>query len=631
MGGLSIVLVSPPLCEPAVPNLAIELLASIARRHGHHAATLHAALQQPTLFRDDLIHGMGAQACFSPAYFDFEVNNYIEDIVDAIYYDFSQRDRVIHDVRESIVEKFFFGVLEAERCLNRILDLIPHRECDVIAFSIGFDSQKLPAAALAKRLRLRGEEATIVVGGTGTDDEMGAALLERFPEFDLVVQGEAEQSWPSLLHALSKSDDVSSIPGCVYRDNSGIVSVPESPPNRTFFEIGVPDYGDFLHQRAMGPYTNSQLCLLVETSRGCWWGKKHHCTFCGIKSVDFEYRSREAQDAVSVLIELYDRYQPDLLYCTDAIVPAGYHVTAWQALAEARQEGRDWRIFYETKSNMKRKEIARMAAAGITRVQPGIESLSTNNLKLMNKGTTALQQISYLKWAHAYGVTVNYGLISGMPGESVADLDEMANRTVLLRHLPPPADVNRLALHRFSPHFIDPARYGIENVRPFRTQELIFQCGSEQTKRLCYQLDFTVPDQCCDEYEEARDRLVRQVLIWREAYLAGAGLWIRPESNVRVIGRNSSALALDIAVITDSVEVLVLDECAEVRAPQRIAADHRLPMDAVLRALDNLVEQGLVLVENGYALTLALPPDLDPVSDADWRSEHCISLPLIKS
>jgi ribosomal peptide maturation radical SAM protein 1 len=630
MSGLSIMLVSPPLCEPAVPNLAIELLASIARRHGHRAATLHAALQQPMLFRDDMIHGMGAQACFSPAYFNLEINSYAEEVVDAIYYDFSQRDRVISDARESIVEKFFFGFLEAERCLDRILELIPHREYDIIAFSVGFDSQKLPAAALAKRLRIRGEEATIVVGGTGTDDEMGAALLERFPEFDLVVQGEADQSWPRLLQHLSKRDDISSVPGCVYRANSAVVSVPESPPSQEFLESGVPDYAAFLHQHSTSRYANSQLCLLVETSRGCWWGKKHHCTFCGIKSVDFEYRSREAQGAVNVLTELYDRYQPDLLYCTDAIVPASYHATAWQELAEARQQGRDWRIFYETKSNMKRKEIARMAAAGITRVQPGIESLSTNSLKLMNKGANALQQISYLKWAHAYGVTVNYGLISGMPGESAADLDEMASRTDLLRHLPPPADVNRLALHRFSPHFRDPTLYGIENVRPFRTQELIFQCDSERVKRLCYQLDFTVADQCSDEYEQARDRLVQQVLIWREDFLAGAGLWIRPESNVRVIGRNSSALALDIEVITDPVEVLVLDECAELRAPRRIAADHQLPIDSVLRALDRLVERGLVLVENGYALTLAIPPDLDPLTDADWSSEDRITLPLIK-
>lgn len=628
---LSIVLVSPPLCEPGVPNAAIEQLAVLARGRGHRVTTLHGALLQTRHFRDDLIHGLGAQACFTPLYFDLDASVYAEEVVDAIYEDFAQRDRVKADSRETIIDKFFFGVFEAERTVERVLDQIP-LGCDVIGLSIGFDSQKLPAAVLARRLRARGETATIVAGGTGTDDVMGPALLERFPELDLVLQGEADESWPLLLDRLSvvgrsgDGDGLGDVPGLVHRRAGAIVSVQERPPTTAFFDVRVPDYGAFIEQRSRSEHNRGKLCLLVETSRGCWWGKKHHCTFCGIRSVDEEYRHRDPADAARVLVELYDRYRPDLLYCTDAIVPATYHATAWPALHRARADGRDWLIFYETKSNLKRRELARMAAAGILRVQPGIESFSTRCLEAMDKGATGIQQLSYVKWAHAYGVAVSYGIISGMPPERPEDLREMAALAAKLWHLPPPADVNRLALHRFSPHFRDPGAYGIEDVRPFRTQHLIYRCERPLLDRLCYQLDFRVPAHQSDEHERARDELVDAVEAWRQAFLAGAGLWIRSEGDIRVVGRSRSAVDLEVEVIEDPTEVLVLDGCAERRSVPRLATAGGMPIDALWAGVRRLEERGLVVVEGDEALALPIDPDVDATRDADWSERQLIPL-----
>jgi len=600
--------------------LAIEELAARARRAGHHAECLHAALLQPKYFRDDLIHGIGAQACFTPLYFDLDPDVFVERLVDAVYADFARRDRVRADAREDIVDKFFFGVIEAERCVERMLAAVPPGKYDVIGLSVGFDSQKLAAATLARRLRERGETTTIVVGGTGTDEVMGPALLERFAEFDLVLQGEADESWPMLLSRLAAGQDTSDVPGLVYRADGAVVTVPETPMSRAFTEVRVPDYHSFIAQRAASDYARGQLCLLIETSRGCWWGRKHHCTFCGIRSVDHEYRVREPEDAAAMFTELYDLYQPDMLYCTDAIVATTYQDTVWPALREARRAGRNWRIFYETKSNVRRRDIARMASAGILRVQPGIESFSTKCLALMDKGTTALQQISFLKWAHAYGVTVNYGIISGMPGETPDDLREMARLATRLHHLPPPADVNRLALHRFSPHIRDPEGWGVTDVRPFHTQRMIYQCSSPLLDRLCYQLDFTVPGQQTDEYEQARDELVEALERWREAYLAGCGLWIRAEGALRIVGRSQSAQDLDVEVIDDPVAVLILDGCAERRSLTRLAESSGVDAERVVRTAASLVDRGLLVLEGSQALSLPIVPDLDADHDAHWSA-----------
>jgi radical SAM superfamily enzyme YgiQ (UPF0313 family) len=39
--------------------------------------------------------------------------------------------------------------------------------------------------------------------------------------------------------------------------------------------------------------------LLFEASRGCWWGAKHHCTFCGLNGLSMTFRSKSADRAYS--------------------------------------------------------------------------------------------------------------------------------------------------------------------------------------------------------------------------------------------------------------------------------------------------------------------------------------------
>ena len=34
--------------------------------------------------------------------------------------------------------------------------------------------------------------------------------------------------------------------------------------------------------------------LPVEGSRGCWWGQRQHCVFCGIDEETLKYRHKEA-------------------------------------------------------------------------------------------------------------------------------------------------------------------------------------------------------------------------------------------------------------------------------------------------------------------------------------------------
>jgi ribosomal peptide maturation radical SAM protein 1 len=602
----SVLLIAPPLTEPQMPNLAIELLAGQARDLGYDTEVLHGALVQPRFFRDAMIHGIGSPGCFSPLYFGLDPVEHAEQLTVSIKADFEVRDRITHDRWDELIDKFLFGIGEAERCVQDILAAIPERRFGVIGFSIGFDAQKMPAAAIAKALRARGEDAIFVAGGTGTDGPMGAALLEQFPEFDLVLQGEADDSWPRLLTRLAAGEEPHDVPGCVFRRETSLIEVPEGPVSDTFLRHPVVDYSSFVAQKERSPYRKRKLAVLLETSRGCWWGQKHHCTFCGIKNVDDRYRSRRPEDTVASIIKLYDTYKPDLVYCTDSIAPLNYIAEVWPALAAARGEGRKWTIFYETKSNLRRKNIQAMAAAGVTTVQPGIESFSTPSLGLMDKGAAGLQQIAFLKWAFAYKIAVSYGIITGMPGETAEDLRGITRKCEKLSHLAPPAEVSRLVLHRFSPHFANPDGFGLEDVRPFDVQRVIYRCPDERLRRLCYQLNFTVHNQG-EEFEAARDELVATVERWRKQHDRGSRLSIVSGGRQPVVIRNTAAGGVDVAVITDPVESMLLDACAEVSSLSRIAHLGETPAEAIASAAARLESRGLLLTERGSALSLPVP------------------------
>jgi hypothetical protein len=52
-------------------------------------------------------------------------------------------------------------------------------------------------------------------------------------------------------------------------------------------------------------------------------------------------------------------------------------------MAGYRRKGYDFKIHYETKSNLKKHQVRAMSDAGIKSIQPGIESISNTILKLM--------------------------------------------------------------------------------------------------------------------------------------------------------------------------------------------------------------------------------------------------------
>ncbi len=140
----------------------------------------------------------------------------------------------------------------------------------------------------------------------------------------------------------------------------------------------MPDFDDYFRDRPEQRRRPAVIAdLLFETSRGCWWGAKSHCTFCGLNGGTMAFRSKVAARAVR-----RDRAPGRAL--------AGRHVEAVDNILDmkyfdsccrrSRGSGLPGPMFYEVKANLKRQHVAAAGARRRHRIQPGIESLSDHVL-----------------------------------------------------------------------------------------------------------------------------------------------------------------------------------------------------------------------------------------------------------
>ena len=65
----------------------------------------------------------------------------------------------------------------------------------------------------------------------------------------------------------------------------------------------VPDFDEYFYARKRGGYEYHEdaqgVLLPIETARGCWWGVKNHCTFCGLNRAGMEFRSKRVDDVMT--------------------------------------------------------------------------------------------------------------------------------------------------------------------------------------------------------------------------------------------------------------------------------------------------------------------------------------------
>jgi len=376
----------------------------------------------------------------------------------------------------------------APQFLTWALTAIDWGQYKVVGFTSTFD-QNVASLTMAKLIKDLYPDVTIVFGGANYDGEMGMEYFRAFPFIDHVVVGEGEEVFPRLVRYLLEGK-VGAVPsGVTYREGTAIAFTPNQQLFSDFANTGPPDYDDYYHLLAeLGEAAQGlDRILLYEGSRGCWWGEKHHCTFCGLNAQSMKFRAKSAEQVAREMAHLSSRYDTARFRLVDNIIDLKYVENLFGRFAT---DHCDLDVFIETKSNLQKAQIRTLAAGGVKCMQPGLESLSLNQLQAMDKGVTPMQNIICLKWSAYYHIAISWNILLGFPGETNEDYRRQIDLIPSLFHLHPPEATGKFWLQRFSPYYTKPHEYGIRITGPWAAYEYVYDARQVDVKKIAYDFEY---------------------------------------------------------------------------------------------------------------------------------------------
>ena len=482
--------------------------------------------------------------------------------------------------------------------------------------AIGFTStfeQNVAALGMARRIKEAYPSAVTIFGGANFDGEMGPEYVRACPWIDYAVIGEGDESLPALIGQIAQGISGVNLPGVVSRVNGVVALGKPASPIRNMDGLPDPDYDDYFaalarlgRERLLG---KASPVLLIETARGCWWGQKYHCTFCGLNAESMAFRSKSADRVLAELGRLADRYSILNFEAVDNIMDMKYLEKLCGPLGDAHY---DYWIFYEVKGNLTRSQLKTMARAGIKTIQPGIESLSTHMLKLMRKGATMLMNVRLLKWAQYYGIRVGWNVLMGFPGETIADYETQQRLLPLLFHLPPPAGCSPIWLERFSPYYSDPS-FPVHDVEPRRAYRSIYPEDRIDLRKIAYFFDYEADDVVPPKIRTALAEVVAE---WKARWSKSsrpALVYQRAPSWLKI---TDSRTGVRQVCTLNGYEAAVYEFCGETDCPSSkvsawLKAEHKVELDIVEveKMLLRFRDMGLMIEEEGRFLSLGLPAD----------------------
>ncbi|MDZ4186439.1 MAG: radical SAM protein [Desulfuromonadales bacterium] len=287
---------------------------------------------------------------------------------------------------------------------GEIVPAVLSRAPRIIAFSINYRHQLLPAFELAGMLRRALPSAILVAGGgmiTSWQRVLSAGEIH-LPLFDHLIFGPGEEPLARL--AGGGAHDYLLI-------GTEIAFSPD------FSELPLHDY---LSPRPVLP---------IATSRGCYWGK---CRFCPEAAAPTHpYRSGAAVGFPDRLLALAARTGVRDFHLTDNAIP----VPTLKALADRQAELHDirWHGFVRfERALLDPALVAGLAKSGCTLLQLGLESGSQAVLEQMDKGTKLTEAAQILESLRVAGIASYVYVMTGIPGETAADA--ALTRRFLLDH-----------------------------------------------------------------------------------------------------------------------------------------------------------------------------------------------------
>jgi ribosomal peptide maturation radical SAM protein 1 len=473
----------------------------------------------------------------------------------------------------------------------------------VIGFSVVFQ-QTLASIALAKALKLRHPHIPIMMGGATFEDDIAGEIMKGCPEVDYVHCGDADETLAVAIRRLYSGQSMAGMPGMMWRNQDRVAYAGRAPNLADMNRTPVPDFDEYFYARKEGGYHDYDqgqgVLLPIETARGCWWGVKNHCTFCGLNRAGMEFRAKGVENVVQQLDELSRRYGILDFNAIDNIIAPEYIDELFSRLGEANT---DIRIHYEVRPSLSRAQLKQMRKGGLFSIQPGVESFSTHILKLMRKHTTGVRNLELIKWSTYYGINNLYNILLRFPGETMEDYRAQCEVMAKIHHFQAPWAVAKARADRGSPMYTEPETQSVSRLVPSACYDYLFPKDRFDLNRVSYYFEHEMGDTL---QENEYDEIFEAVEVWQHRWQRGPRPYLRYRKAWATIliedGRNGSPRTTTYA---DDYANLY-EYCADARSRMDLGAkfDDAGWVDA---ALEEFVENDLMVHLDNRYLSLALP------------------------
>jgi ribosomal peptide maturation radical SAM protein 1 len=462
-------LVVPPFARIENSSLALHILQACARQTGHTVGVFYANLAMAEWIQEEIYRKISENGVLGETIFARQAHG--EGITE-----FFKRETLKECIVEAASLKEY--IPEIERSLDKwiaaLMNEVLRNNYKVIGFTTSFEQVNASIAMINYAKQIHPELITIM-GGANCHDVLAEGMLLLSANTDYVFSGESEIVFPEFLEEIKTG----------ILPKSRIIQEKICDLNK----IPVPDYSEYIQQlRFFLPKyeLTKNYNLVYETSRGCWWGKKHRCNFCGTYGVT-EYREKNPKKVIQDINQLTRSNNLKRISMADSILPSDYMKSLFPSLAK---DVPDLNIFYDLKTNTTFEQLLIMREAGMQRVLAGIESLSSSLLKRMNKGVLARQNIAFLRNCISLGINCYWDFLYGFPNDIEEDYRAMQPLLPFILHLHPPGRYNPIYITRFSPYYDCPEKFGINKIKPSLNYLLWFPLDKVNKIASCFEGDY---------------------------------------------------------------------------------------------------------------------------------------------
>jgi len=244
------------------------------------------------------------------------------------------------------------------------------------------------------------------------------------PLVDIVVYGEGEKTFVTLLDAIKAGKELAGIPGVGYKDEKGIhlnteaeLTDLEEVPELPFHLIKMEKYITSVEKKGITRYFE------IHSSRGC----PYNCGFCQNSVHNNRWRRKSVEKIIDELKFLVNNYGIDGITWEDEMFSLNKNRIK-QICESIISEGLKVRLRAGFRvdhfSKLDDETIELMKKAGFIHFGFGVESGSSRILKYISKDITLEQINEVIAKVKKHGFLATYNFMSGFPSETKEEMQE---------------------------------------------------------------------------------------------------------------------------------------------------------------------------------------------------------------